>query len=58
MGVSFHRRFLNLSAGDEAELKELTEKIKVDQKIVAAYEQARANFDSVATVSYKRIGIT
>ena len=50
-GAISHERFLKLSAEYEAEQKELTEKVKAEQKEVDTYEQNRNDFDSFAPLS-------
>ena len=57
-GAISHERFLKLSAEYEAEQKELTEQVKADRKMVNAYEQDKADFDSFAAVIRKYVGIT
>ena len=56
-GTISHERFLKLSAEYEAEQKELTEFIKVEQAAVDTYEQDRTDFDSFAAVIRKYVGI-
>ena len=57
-GTISHERFLKLSAEYETEQKELTEKVKAEQKEVDTYEQNRNDFDSFAAVIRKYVGIT
>ena len=57
-GTISHERFLNLSAEDEAEQKELTEKVKAEQQEVDTYEQNKSDFDSFAAIIRKYVGIT
>ena len=57
-GAISHERFLKLSVEYEAEQKELTEKVKAEQKEVDTYEQDRNDFDSFAAVIRKYVGIT
>lgn len=56
-GTISHERFLKLSAEYEAEQKELTEFVKVEQAAVDTYEQDRTDFDSFAAVIRKYVGI-
>ena len=56
-GTISHERFLKLSAEYEAEQKELTEFVKVEQAAVDTYEQDRMDFDSFAAVIRKYVGI-
>ena len=56
-GTINHERFLKLSAEYEAEQKELTEFVKVEQAAVDTYEQDRTDFDSFAAVIRKYVGI-
>lgn len=56
-GTISHERFLKLSAEYEAEQKELTEFVKVEQAAVESYEQDRTDFDSFAAVIRKYVGI-
>ena len=56
-GTISHERFLKLSAEYEAEQKELTEFVKVEQAAVDTYEQDRLDFDSFAAVIRKYVGI-
>ena len=48
---------MKLSAEYEAEQKELTEFVKVEQAAVDTYEQDRTDFDSFAAVIRKYVGI-
>lgn len=57
-GTISHERFLKLSAEYEAEQKELTEKVKAEQKEVDTYEQDKNDFDSFAAVIRKYVGVT
>ena len=57
-GTISHERFLKLSAEYEAEQKELTEKIAVEQQEVDTYEQNKSDFDSFAAIVRKYVGIT
>ena len=57
-GAISHERFLKLSAEYEAEQRELTEKVKAEQKEVDTYEQSRNDFDSFAAIIRKYVGIT
>ena len=56
-GTISHERFLKLSAEYEAEQKELTEFVKLEQAAVDTYEQDRTDFDSFAAVIRKYVGI-
>ena len=56
-GTISHERFLKLSAEYEAEQKELTEFVKLEQAAVDTYEQDRMDFDSFAAVIRKYVGI-
>ena len=56
-GTISHERFLKLSAEYEAEQKELTEFVKVEQAAVDTYEQDRTDFDSFAAIIRKYVGI-
>lgn len=56
-GVISHDRFLKLSAEYEAEQKELTEFVNVEQAAVNTYEQDKTDFDSFAAVIRKYVGI-
>lgn len=49
---------MKLSAEYEAEQKELTEKVKAEQKEVDTYEQNKNDFDSFAAIIRKYVGIT
>lgn len=49
---------MKLSAEYEAEQKELTERVKAGREMVCAYEQDKADFDSLAAVIRKYVGIT
>ncbi len=57
-GTISHERFLKLSAEYEAEQKELTEKLTVQQQEVDTYEQDKNDFDSFAAIIRKYVGIT
>ncbi len=57
-GTISHERFLKLSAEYEAEQRELTEKVKAEQKEVDTYEQDRNDFDSFAAIIRKYVEIT
>lgn len=57
-GAISHERFLKLSAEYEAEQRELTEKVKAEQKEVDTYEQNKNDFDSFAAIIRKYVGIT
>lgn len=57
-GTISHERFLKLSAEYEAEQKELTEKVRAEQKEVDTYEQDKNDFDSFAAIIRKYVGIT
>lgn len=57
-GTISHERFLKLSAEYEAEQRELTEKVNVEQKEVDTYEQNKSDFDSFALIIRKYVGIT
>ena len=48
---------MKLSAEYEAEQKELTEFVKLEQAAVDTYEQDRTDFDSFAAVIRKYVGI-
>ena len=56
-GTISHERFLKLSAEYEAEQKELTEFVKLEQAAVDTYEQDRTDFDSFAAVIRKYVVI-
>ena len=56
-GSISHERFLKLSAEYEAEQKELTEFVKLEQAAVDTYEQDRTDFDSFAAIICKYVGI-
>ncbi|HJB91477.1 MAG TPA: recombinase family protein [Candidatus Eisenbergiella merdigallinarum] len=56
-GTISHERFLKLSAEYDAEQKELTEFVKIEQAAVDTYEQDRTDFDSFAAVIRKYVGI-
>lgn len=49
---------MKLSAEYEAEQKELTEKLTVQQQEVDTYEQDKNDFDSFAAIIRKYVGIT
>ena len=57
-GTISHERFLKLSAEYEAEQRELTKKVNVEQREVDTYEQDKSDFDSFAAVIRKYVGIT
>lgn len=52
-----HERFLKLSAGYEAEQKELTELVKTKKATGDTYEQDRMDLDRFAAVIRKYVGI-
>lgn len=56
-GTISHERFLKLSAEYEAEQRELTEFVNMEQTAVDTYEQDRTDFDSFAAVIRKYVGI-
>ena len=56
-GTISHERFLKLSAEYEAEQKELTEFIQIEQNTVHIFEQDKADFDSFAAVIRKYVGV-
>lgn len=56
-GTISHERFLKLSGEYEAEQKELTGFVKVEQSAVDTYEQDKTDLDSFAAVIRKYVGI-
>ena len=56
-GTISHERFLKLSAEYEAEQKELTEFVQVEQNAVHIFEQDKADFDNFAAVIRKYVGV-
>lgn len=56
-GTISHERFLKLSAEYEAEQKELTEFIQIEQNTVHIFEQDKADFDNFAAVIRKYVGV-
>ena len=56
-GTISHERFLKLSAEYEAEQKELTEFVQVEQNAVHIFEQDKADFDNFTAVIRKYVGV-
>ena len=56
-GAISHDRFLKLSAGYEAEQRELEEKVKSEQQEVDIYEQNKMDFDCFSAIIRKYVGI-
>lgn len=57
-GTISHEWFLKLSAAYEAEQRELMEKVSAEQKEVDTCEQNKSDFDSIAAIIRKYVGIT